>query len=289
MKLANVIWNSKARVALIDGRSAHLLHDRLHDGFDTTDQILASGINYMDNLSESIYERTVPVDDLKFLPAVMNPEKIVLAAVNYRSHAEENRREMDSPYFFTRFRNTLIGPYDDLLLPATSKKVDWEAELAVIIGYKGKYIARERAMEYVAGYAAANDFSARDKQIDSFKGRGMGSHWFLGKSIDRSFPLGPYIITTDSINDPSDLGIRLFVNSEKMQDGKTSEMIFDIPALIHHASDGVTLMPGDIISTGTPSGVAYYNERPFIKDGDVIRTEIEKVGELINRAVQETI
>lgn len=287
MRLANVVLDSKPRVVFIKKDSAYTLRDISHGGFASTDAILSALNGDALEEVEGLEDEKISVEGLTYLPAVTAPEKIILAAVNYRSHSLENRRDLDSPYFFSRFRNTLIGPYDDLLLPSTSHKVDWEAELAVIIGKKGKYIPRHEAMEYVAGYAAANDFSARDKQVDAFRGKGMGSHWYLGKSFDRSFPLGPFIVTRDEIIDPSDIGIKLFVNNEEMQDGRTSDMIFDIPSLINQASDGITLMPGDVISTGTPSGVAYYSEKPFIKEGDIIRTEIEKVGNLINRAVRE--
>lgn len=287
MRFANVLIEGAPHLILAEGNSISLVRSVRGIELTTTDELLAlpdQGFTRSELDLESIPGETA----LKYRPSVVSPEKIILAAVNYRSHSRENRRsDLTSPYFFGRFRNSLIGPFDDLVLPRNSIKIDWEAELSVIIGKKGKYISSSSAMEYIAGYSISNDFSWREQQMEVFKGQGMGSHWYTGKSFDASFPLGPYLVTQDDIGDPGNLAIRLSVNGKTMQDGSSSDMIFDIPALVEKASVGITLLPGDVISTGTPSGVAYFSGKPFIKAGDRIRTEIEGIGHLENVARAE--
>ena len=164
--------------------------------------------------------------------------------------------------------------------PSNSTIIRWNG----VCDRKGKNISSSTAKEYIAGYSISNDFSWREQQMEVFQGQGMGSHWYTGKSFDGSFPLGPYLVTQDEIGDPDNLAIRLSVNGKTMQDGSSSDMIFDISTLIERASVGITLQPGDVISTGTPSGVAYFSGKPFIKAGDRIRTEIEGIGHLENVA-----
>ncbi len=287
MRFANVLIEGRPQLILSEGNTMSLIKSAGGIEVTTTDDLLAlpgSGFTRSDLDLELIPRET----GLTYRPSVVSPEKIILAAVNYRSHSRENRRsELTSPYFFGRFRNSLIGPFDDLILPRNSIKIDWEAELSVIIGKKGKYISRSDAVDYIAGYSISNDFSWREQQMEVFQGQGMGSHWYTGKSFDGSFPLGPYLVTQDEIGDPGNLAIRLIVNGIAMQDGSSSDMIFDVPTLIEKASVGITLQPGDVISTGTPSGVAYFSGKPFIKAGDRIRTEIEGIGHLENVARAE--
>lgn len=284
MRFANVLIEGRPHLILAEGNSISLIKSVGGIEVTTTDELLAfpvPGFTRSDLDLEAIPREA----GLRYRPSVVSPEKIILAAVNYRSHIRENRRpELTSPYFFGRFRNSLIGPFDDLVLPRNSTKIDWEAELSVIIGKKGKNISSSTAKEYIAGYSISNDFSWREQQMEVFQGQGMGSHWYTGKSFDGSFPLGPYLVTQDEIGDPDNLAIRLSVNGKTMQDGSSSDMIFDISTLIERASVGITLQPGDVISTGTPSGVAYFSGKPFIKAGDRIRTEIEGIGHLENVA-----
>ncbi len=284
MRFANVLIEGKPHLILVEGNSISLIKSVGGIEVTTTDELLVfpvPGFTRSDLDLEAIPREA----GLRYRPSVVSPEKIILAAVNYRSHIRENRRpELTSPYFFGRFRNSLIGPFDDLVLPRNSTKIDWEAELSVIIGKKGKNISSSTAKEYIAGYSISNDFSWREQQMEVFQGQGMGSHWYTGKSFDGSFPLGPYLVTQDEIGDPDNLAIRLSVNGKTMQDGSSSDMIFDISTLIERASVGITLQPGDVISTGTPSGVAYFSGKPFIKAGDRIRTEIEGIGNLENVA-----
>ena len=189
------------------------------------------------------------------------------------------------PYFFTKFRNALIGPNEPILIPRISTKADWEAELAVIIGRAGKNIEGKSAMDHVAGYAVANDVSFRDLQFSTRSEKApvtLGSNWVKGKGLDSSFPLGPWLVTKDEIPNPNDLEISLKVNGETKQHSKTSDMIFAIDHLIEYVSAGMTLKPGDIISTGTPEGVAAFTGAPFLKDGDIVEATINGIGTLRN-------
>jgi 2-keto-4-pentenoate hydratase/2-oxohepta-3-ene-1,7-dioic acid hydratase in catechol pathway len=171
------------------------------------------------------------------------------------------------------------------LLPKVSKSVDWEVELAVIIGKAGKYIAREDSISHVAGYAISNDVSFRDFQYSTKLPDGkttLGLNWMKGKGLDSSFPLGPWLVTTDEIPNPHALEISLSVNGKQKQQSNTSDMIFKIESLIEYISAGITLKPGDVISTGTPEGVAATTSGPFLKDGDIVEGSIDRIGTLSN-------
>ncbi len=196
---------------------------------------------------------------------------------------------MRYPYIFTKFRNTLIGAGDDIVLPRLSKQVDWEVELAVVIGRRGKYIAKGDAYSYVAGYTVANDISFRDLQIPPGprEENRMGLNWVMGKGLDSSFPLGPWLVTRDELQNPHNLAISLSVNGEQRQSSNTGEMIFKIDELIEYISGGITLSPGDIISTGTPAGIARRTGVPYLKDGDRVEARIEGIGTLENVARAE--
>jgi 2-keto-4-pentenoate hydratase/2-oxohepta-3-ene-1,7-dioic acid hydratase in catechol pathway len=253
------------------------------------DQILSEGLlSVLHDAESSITSRSrgLPVESLALCCPILAPEKILLVARNYLSHnVEQNVNPPSEPYFFTKFRNALIGPNDPVLVPAISKKVDWEAELAVILGKAGKNIARKDAMGYVAGYAVANDISFRDLQFSTRADNAvatLGSNWVKGKNLDSSFPLGPWLVTKDEVPDPNNLEISLTVNGKTRQHANTSDMIFKVDALIEYASAGMTLKPGDIISTGTPEGVAVFTGGPFLKDGDILEATIGGIGTLRN-------
>ena len=234
---------------------------------------------------------TLPIylaSNLSFL----NPEKILLMAVNYRSHRRESRTEdaPKEPYLFTKFRNTLIGPGAPVLIPKISLRVDWEVELSVIIGRAGKNIAKKDAMSYVAGYAVSNDISFRDFQFSTQLPGGntkLGLNWVKGKGMDASFPLGPWLVTRDEIPNPHELQISLAVNGKTKQKSTTGDMVFTIDSIIEYISQGMTLKPGDIISTGTPEGVGAFTGGPYLKDGDVLEGTIEKIGTLRNPVQNE--
>lgn len=284
MKLAHYLRNGETRVGLVDeGLICDL--DRAVD----IDTILVNG------LLPSIQKETgkgIAIESVKLQCPILRPEKILLVAINYASHSKERKvAPHPEPYFFTKFRNSLIGPDDPIIIPRVSKMVDWEAELAIIIGRAGKNIPKKNAMDYVAGYAVANDVSFRDLQYSTVldgKPSRLGLNWVKGKGLDNSFPLGPWLVTKDEVDDPSNLEIVLKVNGETKQRSNTNEMIFGIDSLIEYASAGMTLKPGDIISTGTPEGVAYGTGGVFLRDGDLVEVEISNVGTLRNPVRLET-
>lgn len=215
-----------------------------------------------------------------FLPPVSTPEKILCIGLNYLDHAIETGAEPpDQPVVFSKFNNTLIGHGDEIVLPAISDEVDYEAELVVVIGKAARFVDPSEAMHYVFGYTAGHDVSSRDWQ----KGR-PGGQWLLGKSFESFAPLGPAIVTADAFGDPSDVRVRLHLNGETMQDSTTAQLIFDIPTLISHLSQFMTLQPGDLIFTGTPPGVGAARTPPrYLRPGDQCIVEIDGIGSLSNR------
>lgn len=225
-------------------------------------------------------------ENAQLLAPIPVPRKNVLCVGrNYAKHIAEGDRAQkqnvgvtEYPVFFTKPPTSIVAPGGDVLIfPNLSQSMDYEVELAVVIGTAGRNIAKTDAMDHVFGYTILNDISARDVQ------RRHGGQFFKGKSLDGSCPLGPWIVTADAIEDPHALSIGLKVNGEQRQDGNTADMIFDIPTLIASLSDGMTLEPGDIIATGTPSGVGYAMEPPqFLKDGDTVDCELSEIGTLSN-------
>jgi 2-keto-4-pentenoate hydratase/2-oxohepta-3-ene-1,7-dioic acid hydratase in catechol pathway len=257
----------------------------------TIDEVLASGrlssLQALETHTGDIL--AFPIDSVTLRSPILQPQKILLMAVNYHSHSKEISKKEGSaptePYLFTKFNNALIGPGDPVLIPAISQKVDWEVELAVIIGGDGKNIPKKDAMSYIAGYAVSNDISFRDWQFSTRLADGstnLGLNWVKGKGLDSSFPLGPWLVTSDEVLNPHDLKISLSVNGKRKQDSNTGDMIFKIDSIIEYASKGMTLKAGDIISTGTPEGVAAFTGSPYLRDGDVIEGTIERIGTLRN-------
>ena len=206
---------------------------------------------------------------------ISRPSKIVCIGLNFRDHAKESNMEIPKePVIFFKATTSLVGPNDNLIMPKDARKVDWEVELAVVIGKKGSYIEREDALEHVAGYALHNDYSERAFQLE------RGGQWVKGKSADTFAPLGPFLATRDEIPDTSQLGMWLKVNGAFRQRSSTSEMIFDAPTLVSYVSQFMTLLPGDIISTGTPAGVGLGMKPPqYLKAGDVVEWGIDHLGE----------
>ena len=210
-----------------------------------------------------------------------NPEKIICIGHNYRAHAAETGAEPpDDPLMFAKFATTLIGPGDEIVLPPEATHVDAEAELAVVIGAPGRRLSAGRAMDVVAGYIAANDVSARNLQYGD-------GQWTRGKGFDTFCPVGPQLVPADEL-DPSNLGVVQRLNGEVMQEGRTSDLIFDVSTLVAHASSVFTLAPGDVILTGTPPGVGWARKPPVsLKAGDVVEVEVEGIGVLRNPVVAE--
>ncbi len=228
-----------------------------------------------DDLRDSTPGAVLECADLLIGPPIPDPDKIVLLGLNYSDHAEEaGLPEPPSPLLFAKYRNALIGPTEPLFLPTpdVSDEVDWEGELAVVIGRRAESVSESDAMTYVAGYTVMNDVSARDLQ------RATGQ-WLAGKSLDGFAPCGPTLVSTDEIADPHDLLVQTLVNGEVMQSGTTGKMIFRIAETIAYISRVMTLVPGDIIATGTPAGVGSKRTPPvFLHPGDVVTVEIEGVG-----------
>ncbi|WP_326836399.1 fumarylacetoacetate hydrolase family protein [Amycolatopsis rhabdoformis] len=224
---------------------------------------------------------SVAVDDVYLCPVVPAPDKIVCVGLNYLTHVGETGRDLPTyPVFFTKFASSLLGPRDDLVLPPESSQVDYEAELAVVIGRPGRRIPRERALDHVLGYTVANDVTMRDYQYKTHQ-------WLQGKAWDHSTPLGPYLVTPGEA-DLSAAGIRTVVSGEKLQESDLSKLIFDIPALISTVSEFTTLLPGDVLLTGTPGGVGYRREpQRLLADGDVVTVEVDGVGSLTTRVRRE--
>jgi 2-keto-4-pentenoate hydratase/2-oxohepta-3-ene-1,7-dioic acid hydratase in catechol pathway len=184
---------------------------------------------------------------------------------------------------FTKYPSAIVGPGDAIRWdPALTNKVDYEAELAVVIGKRASKVSEADAFDYIAGYTNCHDVSARDLQLEK------GDQWIMGKSLDTFCPLGPYLVTKDEIADPHTLGIRCLVNGEALQDSNTRELVFKIPYLIAYLSRAITLLPGDVITTGTPDGVGAFRKPPvFLKHGDVVTIEVEGLGQLTNPCVVE--
>ncbi len=222
--------------------------------------------------------------DLEMLAAPLtSPSKIMAIGRNYADHALESKSAIpERPMLFAKFPSTIIGPGAEVSWnPALTAKVDFEAELAVIIGKTARRVPETEALNYVFGYTCANDVTARDLQ----KGDGQ---WVRGKSLDTFCPLGPWLVTADEVPNPQNLGIRCLVNGQKMQESHTSKMIFGVAYLISYLSQVFTLLPGDILLTGTPDGVGAYREPPiFLKEGDVMVVEVDGVGRLVNRCRTE--
>jgi 2-keto-4-pentenoate hydratase/2-oxohepta-3-ene-1,7-dioic acid hydratase in catechol pathway len=227
-------------------------------------------------------ELRLPAGELELLPPVPRPPKIICVARNYGEHAAEaNLNVLEHPNLFIRFAQSLIPHEAPILVPKVSKNVDWEAELAVIIGRPGKHVAKEAALDHVAGYSIFNDVSVRDWQL-------RVPQFGAGKNFDASGPFGPALVTKDEVPDPQALKIELELNGEVMQSASTADMVFSVADLIEHISAFTTLEPGDVIATGTPSGVGFVRKPPrFLEPGDTVRIEIERVGVLENPVAAE--
>jgi 2-keto-4-pentenoate hydratase/2-oxohepta-3-ene-1,7-dioic acid hydratase in catechol pathway len=232
-------------------------------------------------LTSNAATTAIPLSDVRLLPPVPRPGKIVAIGLNYRDHSIESGATAPpkSPIIFAKFTTSIAGPEDAIVIPVGNPNVDYEAELAVVVGRRGKAIPAAHAFEYVAGYMPLNDVSARVWQF-------ADKQWVRGKSCDTFCPTGPYLTTSDEIPDPHTLAIRARVNGVTMQDSHTSKMIFGVPELIEFTSASITLEPGDIIATGTPEGVGAFRQPPvFLKPGDVVEVEIDRLGVLRNQVV----
>jgi acylpyruvate hydrolase len=224
----------------------------------------------------------VPVAEADFAPVVTNPSKIICVGLNYRTHIIETGRELpEYPTLFAKFAETLMGPNDDLAIPAVSEKVDWEVELAVIIAAPVYRASAAQARAAIAGYATSNDVSMRDWQRRTLQ-------WLAGKMFSRTTPVGPYLVTADEVDHAADLEIRCEVDGQVMQRARTSDLLFKPADVVAYVSQAITLNPGDLLLTGTTGGVGDARTPPvYLKPGQVLRTYVEGLGECLNHCVPE--
>lgn len=267
----------------------------------TIDQAVNGGMEALKQLQDYIQsnqeqlaadaELWLDENELAFGPCVPAPSKIICVGTNYRKHAEESNMPIPTvPILFNKFANTIAAHQEIVPLPFNSKQVDYEAELGIVIGKEAKRVSKEEALDYVLGYCNVNDLSARELQFRTHQ-------WLLGKSCDKFSPVGPYLVSADEVGNPNELAIRCIVNGEVRQNSSTSDMIFDCSEIISYISQHMTLVPGDLILTGTPEGVVFNGfdgkecqSKPnldWLKEGDIVTIEIEKLGSLTNRMVQE--
>lgn len=246
----------------------------------TIDEVMASGQKGTEQLKNLCSQEAVFIEEsgISFVPAVQNPEKIICIGANYRAHVEEANLDIpEYPIYFPKYRNSLAAHGEEIIPPADTEQVDYEVELAVVIGEQAKNITEEDALNYVFGYAIGNDLSARDLQFRSIQ-------WLYGKAIDQFAPIGPYLVTADEVPDPQHLDIKCWVNGELRQSSNTKQMIFPVAQIISDLSKVMTLEVGDVIFTGTPEGVILgMDEKNWLKPGDEVVCEIEGLGRLVNR------
>jgi acylpyruvate hydrolase len=223
-----------------------------------------------------------PFADLDLAPVIVNPPKIICVGQNYLAHIEEQGAKVpDHPTLFNKFRRSLIGPNDEIVLPRTSDSVDWEVELTIVIGREARHVTGAAAEEAIFGYTVMNDTSIRDWQFRT-------TQWMQGKAFEATTPLGPVVVTRDEV-DPGNLRLWTELDGNVMQDSNTSDMLFNPAEVVAYCSQMITLEPGDVIATGTPSGVGFARKPPvFLQPGQTIRCSVEGVGSLVNRTVKET-
>ena len=278
MKLARYGEHGEEKPAILD--SAGILRDlSVHIADIGPETISPDNLNKLTDLDTS--DLPIVPNSARLGPPVNNIGKLVCIGLNYRLHAQEAGLAIpEEPIIFMKATTSLIGPNDDVMLPRDSVKSDWEVELAAVIGTRASYVEEDDALDYVAGYCIANDVSERAFQIE-----GTGQ-WVKGKSADTFCPVGPYLVTTDEIPDPQQLGLWLEVDGKRYQNGSTDDMIFNVKHLVSYVSRYMTLMPGDLLLTGTPSGVGFGLKPPvFLRAGSTMRLGVEGLGEQVQNVV----
>jgi len=273
VRFASCSLGDRLFAGLVDGDVVRPLRDVAELGAGTPAELLAD---------PPLSDERVPLADVKLRPVVPRPGKVVCMGLNYRAHVNEGvYDEPDYPVLFSKFRETLVAAGDPIVAPPESSAVDYEAELAFVIGRHVRRVSGAVALGAVGGYTIANDVTMRDYQYRSHQ-------WLPGKNWAASTPLGPFLVTPDEVGDPHALDISLELNGKRMQSGNTGQFIFDIPAIVAAISEFVPLAPGDVVLTGTPSGVGYRREpKVLLRDGDRVVIEIQRVGRLENPVVAE--
>lgn len=275
VRFASCRVNGRRFAGLVDGDVVRPLRDVLELGSGTPAEILSD---------PRLTDETVPLASIELLPVIPHPGKIVCLGLNYQAHVEEGVYDPpEYPVLFSKFSETLVGAGAPIVLPPESSAPDYEAELAFVIGHRVRRASGAEALNAVAGYTVANDISMRDYQYRTHQ-------WLPGKNWTNSTPLGPYLVTPDEVGDPHALDIRLELNGRELQSANTRLFIFDIPTVIATISEFIPLSPGDVVLTGTPSGVGYRREpKVLLQNGDRIVVEIERVGRLENPISAEQV
>lgn len=286
MRLATIQTPLGPRAALLDGEQYVDLHSTDTNLPASLRLFLEGGTTLLHLAREAAQQpkaARTPVQSAKLLSPIPDPKKIICLGLNYRDHALETGAPIPKePILFSKYATALIGAEQPIILPPVSQEVDFEAELVIVIGKRGRHIRPELAMDYVAGYTVGHDVSARDWQLKK-----EGKQWMVGKTFDTFAPTGPHLVTADEVPDPHLLPIRLRLNGQTMQDSNTKQMIFRVPETLAYLSTVFTLEPGDLIFTGTPPGVGFARKPPvYLKAGDVVEVEIEGLGVLRNPVVQ---
>ncbi|MET0482269.1 MAG: fumarylacetoacetate hydrolase family protein [Aestuariivirgaceae bacterium] len=280
MKLASYVANGKDVFGVVTGDGVVTMNERLGGRYRSLRESLAADALGAIRAAAKDARPDHRLADVRFLPAIPDPEKILCAGINYRSHAAETGRELPKqPSMFIRLANTLTGHDGEMIRPSVSEHFDFEGEFALVIGRAGRHIPVERALEHVAGYTCFVDGSVRDYQKFSVTS---------GKNFPSTGPLGPWIVTADEIPDPSRLTLTTRLNGQEVQKSGTDLLIYSVPQIIAFCSDFTPLAPGDVIATGTPDGVGHRRNPPlWMKPGDVLEVEISGIGTLRNRVVDE--
>ncbi|WP_078412145.1 fumarylacetoacetate hydrolase family protein [Priestia abyssalis] len=250
-------------------------------------ELAKKAIEYaLENKTDNGFRLVYDLNEVKVEAAVPSPGKIICVGHNYREHILEMKRELPPyPVVFAKFANTVIGPQDDIPFYPISEQLDYEAEFTFVIGKRARNVSQEDALDYVAGYTIVNDVTYRDLQRRTIE-------WLQGKTVDGSAPMGPWLVTSDELQDPAGLEVVLTVNGEERQRSNTANLVFSVQYLVEFLSSLMTLEPGDVILTGTPGGVGVARDpQVFLKDGDVVKIEIDKIGTLENRvtSVKEVV
>ena len=278
MKLVTYGSNGDSRTgAVVDGEVVDLASADASLPGSILGMLEADAMGGVSRAVESGAGTRLPLDSVTLASPIPRPPKIVCVGLNYLDHAtEQNTPLPEHPLLFSKATSSVVGPYDDVVLPAESEQVDYEVELAVVIGKTATAVSEADAYEYIAGYTVANDVSARDIQFRQ-------QQWHQGKSYDTFCPMGPWLVTKDEIPDPSALAVKLTLNGEVLQDSNTDNLIFNVPTLVSRISHAMTLLPGDVISTGTPAGVGVFRDpKILLKAGDYMETWVEGIGTLKN-------
>lgn len=287
MRLATIETWAGPRAALLVAESFVDIHATEPNIPGNLRQILAGGAELLRQVSELGARSNAvkyPAGQARYHAPIVDPQKIICVGLNYKDHAAESGSPIPKdPVLFSKYPTALIGHGETIVLPKVSQEVDYEAELVIVIGKRGRHIAKAAAMDYVAGYSVGHDVSARDWQLKK-----DGKQWMVGKTFDTFAPIGPVLVTRDEVPNPQALGIRLKLNGQMMQNSNTAQMIFGVDDLLAYISQVMTLEPGDLIFTGTPPGVGVARKPPvYLKDGDVVEVEIDGLGALRNPVRQE--